>query len=381
MGRVKIKHPRPQELSTKTKLLEVFTNAVRVNRLITVRDGVVVLPTTDQDADNIFAEATLRKLRDHGFEPLLPPELKAQRTVICFRLDDLLAAYTGEEMLQEVERLHGWAKLAEVYKFPRSNTIKITFRSSDMAKKAMEDGLLMFGLTIPSYQMRMETYVPLIACNRCNEVEGHTTANCPKDATYKRCSECASMGHIFRECTATEKKCLNCGGQHSARAMRCPVRKEAVKKKEEEHRARLVTPTTTYAQATGSNFNPFSEPMDMRGFLCLLHAHLVNANQPGSFQQVFSESLRMNKLPDVQLPPNPPSQGIMMSVVSHAINTQTTLAASRPARPARPANEESDLESEAATRHSHSDDNEQSTPPGPAAATRRKARKNRARRH
>ena len=378
MGRVKIKHPRPQELSTKTKLLEVFTNAVRVNRLITVRDGVVVLPTTDQDADNIFAEATLRKLRDHGFEPLLPPELKAQRTVICFRLDDLLAAYTGEEMLQEVERLHGWAKIAEVYKFPRSNTIKITFRSSDMARKAMDDGLLMFGLTLPSYQMRMETYTPLIACNRCNEVESHTTANCPKDADFRRCSECSAMGHIFRECTATEKKCLNCGGQHSARAMRCPVRKEAVKKKEEEQRARTVTPATTYAQATSTSINPFSEPMDMRGFLCLLHAHLVNANQPGSFQQVFSESLRMNKLPDVQLPPNPPSQGIMMSLVTTAINAQSTLAASRPPRPSQ---EESDLESEAATRHSHSDDDhrhdDQTTPPGPAASTRRKARKNR----
>ena len=385
MGRIKIKHPRPQDLATRTRLLEVFTNTVGVTRLIPLRDGIVILTATDGDADAVFSDGILQQLRDRGYEPLLPPELKAQRTVLCFRLDELLTGFSADEMHQELERQHDWAKIAEVYKFSRSNTIKVTFKASEMAKKALNAGLLMFGLTIPPHQMQQETYTPLIACNRCNEVESHTTPNCTKDHAFKQCSECAAMGHTFRDCTATEKRCLNCGGPHSARAMRCPVRKEAIKKKQEEERSRTVTPATTYAQASKMSF---SEPLDMRGFLCLLHAHLVNANQPGSFQTVFSESLRMNKLPDVQLPPNPPSQGIMMSLVTTAINTQSTLAASRPPPPAQ---EESESETETATRQSNSDDDapgpaprhttQQATSPRTAPTTRRNPRKHRPRKH
>lgn len=45
---------------------------------------------SDKDNDGIFHEEKLEMLRNEGYSPLLPPELKAQTTVICSRLDELV---------------------------------------------------------------------------------------------------------------------------------------------------------------------------------------------------------------------------------------------------------------------------------------------------
>lgn len=324
MARVKIKHSHPRELPSRTKLLGLLADVrISVTRLIPVRDGTVVLTASDKDADNIFSEPLHSNLRDNGYEPLLPPELKALRTILCFRLDDLLIERSKEEMVLEMERQQSWAKVAEVYKFERGNTIKVTFKSAEMARKAKDTGLLLFSLTIPSHQIKMETYTPILACNKCNAIENHSTANCTKPEGFKQCSECAEEGHIYRDCTATTKKCLNCGGPHSARAMRCPIRRAAVKEKEATKRTSTTVPTTTYAAASRP-----AEGNEMKGFVCLLHAHITNAAEPGTFQQVLSESLKLNNLPDVKLPPNPPSAAILTALTATA--TSSTRAAEPP---------------------------------------------------
>ena len=127
-----------------------------------------------------------------------------------------------------------------VFKFPRSPTIKITFDEVEMAKKALVEGLHLFQIHIPGHQMRQEVFIPLLTCNRCNAVEDHATKSCPKPSGYVLCSECGNEDHSFRTCTATSKKCLHCGGEHSTRAMRCPMRKEALKNKEEAARQARV---------------------------------------------------------------------------------------------------------------------------------------------
>ena len=48
----------------------------------------------------------------------------------------------------------------------------------------------------------------------------------------------------------------------------------------------------------------------LTGLMCLFHAHLANASSPGCFQKTLSDSLAENGLPDVKLPPPPPSQGL-----------------------------------------------------------------------
>ena len=98
MGRVKIFHTSPREIATRRKLLGILAPKIKVTRLIPVHEAVVVLTATDLDADAIFQDGMLRRLEVEGFKPLLPQELRSQRSVICTRLDDLVYDNTAEDM-------------------------------------------------------------------------------------------------------------------------------------------------------------------------------------------------------------------------------------------------------------------------------------------
>ena len=313
MGRIRIKHPRPKELGTRSQLLQLLAQTVKVTRLIPTNDAVIVLTASDNDTDAVFQEDLLKTLSSKGFSAILPPELKAQRTVICLRLDDLVYQYDAPEIKNEAERVQTWARIQEVYKFPKSNTVKFTFQSSEMARKAREEGLRLFSISISPHQIKEEKYIELLSCNKCYAIESHSTKQCPCPQDYIICSECTSREHTFRECTATEKSCLHCGQAHSCKVMRCPARKKAMQEKEERLRQVKNNPPTTYAQATATP-SPDTSGLNLTGLVCVLHAHMVNCADPGSFQTTLSESLALNGLPDVKLPPNPPSQAIIKAI-------------------------------------------------------------------
>ncbi|MPC45784.1 hypothetical protein E2C01_039489 [Portunus trituberculatus] len=226
-------------------------------------------------------------------------------------LDELVYGHSAEEIAAEVGAQHKWAKAECVFKFPRSFTAKITFTDAQMARNALLEGLNLFQIHVPGHQMRQEVFIPLVTCNRYNVVEKHPTSSCPHPAGYMRCSECSSEEHSYRNCTTFTKKCLNCGGDHSATAMWCPVRKEALKKKEEATRQARVRPNVSFAQAT-QQASPTADPVvtdpskALARLMCLIHARIINASHPGSFQKTLSMSLAENGLPDVKLPtPSP----------------------------------------------------------------------------
>ncbi|KAK8394291.1 hypothetical protein O3P69_006472 [Scylla paramamosain] len=148
------------ELGTRSRLLQLLAPTVRVTRLIPTADAVIVLTATDKDTDAVFQDDVLQKLSQDNYTAILPPELKAKRTVICSRLDDLVYQHHAEELREEVE-------IQEVFKFPRSNTVKFTFRSSEMARRAREEDLLLFSISLPPHQIKEETYTPLLTCNTC----------------------------------------------------------------------------------------------------------------------------------------------------------------------------------------------------------------------
>lgn len=327
MGRVKIKHPRPKEIATRRKLLEIFSPNIRAHKLIPTHDAIIALTDTDKDVDYIFQPDKLDELGNEHFIPIMPPELKSKRTVVCMRLDAIVYDNEPEEIKHEVEQGQSWAKVKEVYKFPRSNTIKITFLTSEMASKACRTGLLMFHMAITTSQMKEETYTPLITCNKCYAVESHETKQCPTPQDYIVCSECGSNEHIYKDCNNAGKSCINCGQAHSARAMKCPVRKQALREKEDKIRKEKEQKSnSTYASATQSQGHSTTTSPDsvMIGCVCLLNAHMVNAARPGTFQQTLSESLSLNGLPMVILPSNPPSAEIMRAILNMPTTHQSS---------------------------------------------------------
>ena len=218
-----------------------------------------------------------------------------------------------------MEKEQSWANVQEVYKFRNSNTIKITFLDSDMAEKATEFGLLMFRMSIPPFQIHQEEYFELLTCYRCYAVEDHATKLCPKTSTYQVCSNCAEKGHQHWECKSKDRKCLNCHEGHHATAMRCHIRKQALKVKQENLKHRKSQGSaTSYAQAAHSSAVPDVMGVQMTGLMCLFHAHIANFAEPGSFQKSLSENLAKNGPPEVKLTSVPNASAIFTALAACA---------------------------------------------------------------
>lgn len=326
MARIKIKHPRSRDKATLQRLLGILSsNHVYATQLIPLDDSIIVITSDNNETDKIFNPPCKEQLEKSNFTPILPPEFKANRTVILTRVDDII--YTNEEkdISEELQRHNNWIgdSITEIFKFPKSNTLKITFDHTEKAKKSTTNGLLMYHMRIPPQQVHQDEYIHIKTCMKCYKIEEHNTNQCPKDLNYQICSECGEEGHQWRDCKSTHKKCINCEGQHRTLAMKCPLRKKATLEKRNSNR----TAENTYSNVTKTSvIHPpqvqVDKDMPAKIMSCLLHAHLVNVGKPGSFEKVLNQTLTMNNLPSIKIPENPPSTAILNLTMAN-VNTNT----------------------------------------------------------
>ena len=122
-------------------------------------------------------------------------------------------------------------EIENIFKFPNSNTIKISFKQTSVAKKATDIGFNAFNLSIPAHDIRLETFTPIKTCMRCYALEKHSTRDCPLNRDHKICSECGELGNIWNQCKTNIKKCINCEGPHRTLAMKCPMKKKMITEK------------------------------------------------------------------------------------------------------------------------------------------------------
>ena len=130
-----------------------------------------------------------------------------------------------------------------------------------------------------------------------------------------------------RECTATEPKCINCGGQHRTLAAACRIRKEIIKNKSKEYRERsksrkrqqesyatAVRTGATYATSSATSAatqNPDITPLTAEEtkliittiMSAVVYAQYMEALEPGSYQKNIDEMYKLNGLPPVRFPP------------------------------------------------------------------------------
>ncbi len=200
MTKVKIKHPNPASAETKSALLRILgRHDVYVNRAIPVRDGLLAILTEARDSDNLFKQTTLADLSNEHFIPVLPPEIKASRTVLLFGVDSHILQHSPQEIKDELQRINDFTNnnIDAVIKFPNNiPMLKVTFLETPPALKCLETGLKLFNIRIPNYKIKQEEYVPIKTCMRCYAVEDHNTGECPKETEYKICSECGTVGHV-----------------------------------------------------------------------------------------------------------------------------------------------------------------------------------------
>ncbi len=318
MARVKIKTSDTSQ-DRRILLLRILSeNIIYATRIINIQDGFVVLTRNDDEIDKIFQDKIVQDLKKNDFQPVLPPELKAKRTAIIFNTDDFIYNHTEKEMEDELLANNAWMNegIDNIFKIPRTKIMKITFKEAAAAKKATEKGILCFHMSISPYTIKIEDYIPLLTCLKCYAIEDHTTPNCPKSKTFKICSECSSPDHTWRECsTNTQKKCINCEGEHRTLANKCPLRKKAIEEKRQQKKnnnSNVAATNNNSAQINNAiTFPTLEKETATKMIACMMRAHLINAANPGTYNSEFNRALKLNNLPPVILPDNPPSLKIL----------------------------------------------------------------------
>ena len=323
MPRVKIKHPDPSGQNKLLLLRTLSEQLIYATKIIQTADAFIVLTRTDDDADKIFSTTTSELLKQTKFQPVLPPEIRAKRTIILFNTDEHIYNQTEKDLEEELVNENSFLNegIDNIFKIPKTRIIKITLNSSVAAKKATENGLLAFHMSIPHFNLKIEDYIPILTCLRCYAIDEHLTNKCPKEKDYLVCSECASEHHVWKNCTSPIKKCINCGGDHRTLANKCPVRKRV---KEEKRKEKQAAKTRTYSQATQqpnpathqSTINPTSwsfadKDTNIKIASCMMHAHFLNSLNPGCFNEELNKLYKANNLPSIIIPEDPPSKEIL----------------------------------------------------------------------
>ena len=204
MARVRIKHLDPSP-TTKLKLLKTLSeNQIYATKIITTPDSFVVLTRTDDEIDKIFKLQCSTALKEAGFEPIIPPELRAKRTIIIFNVDEFILSNTEQEIKEELIRENGWINggIESIFKIPKARILKICLQETTTAKNATEKGMLAFHMSIPAHNIKVDEFIPVLTCMRCYKLEEHTTNNCQMPKDYTVCSECGSSEHTWKNCKA-----------------------------------------------------------------------------------------------------------------------------------------------------------------------------------
>ena len=130
----------------------------------------------------VFSKTILDTLTNNDFTAILPPELRVKKSVIASRINDLIYEKDEETIKRELIKCNTWIgeDLDTIFKFPNSSTIKITFKQAQLAEKCTQTGFLAFSLSVPSYHIKQETFIPIKCCMKCYQLENHTTKECNK---------------------------------------------------------------------------------------------------------------------------------------------------------------------------------------------------------
>ena len=336
MAKVKIKHTS-KTTAAKQKLLQILSSQdVYAIDIKEAHDGFIIITSTIEEADVINSPSCTTALTAENFSPVLPPELKAKRTVLLFKVDSHIYDNNEENIKEEVYNHNNFAneEIETIFKFPRANIIKIQFKQAITATKTCEQGLKLFKMKIPHYNIKKEEYTPINVCYKCYKLEDHHTNQCPQEANYKVCSECSSTEHTWTNCNNTFKKCLNCNGDHRTLAFKCPSRKTLV---EEKKKAKPQSYSAAVTSTTNTNYFPqlmnpnlFQTTEDPRTLFqkimsCFVNAHINNAITPGSFETTLNQSLKKNGIAEFKAPNCPDSSQLFSNtqVTNETVTTAT----------------------------------------------------------
>jgi len=321
MARIRIRDKNPTSSGRRAKIWQCFGQAkVTVYKVEDVKNAFYAV-ANEETIEKLMSTDCKAIFQTQQFEIQDPPEYNAMRTVTIRNIDRQIIDYEESEIKETIERENGWAKVEEVIKLPNAPTIiKVRFETTQMAKKALESGMLLLHQSIPSRFIEKEIFINLVPCYRCYKYD-HMIKDCKEPETYRACSECSAKDHTYKNCNNITKKCLNCNGDHRTLAAKCQTRKNIIKERTKQERQALRSQTTatssftqaSYARAvtearTATTVNPEaiikSLPPNAAASImsAIIFAYIQEAKEPGSFQKTVDEMYDLNNIPRVRFP-------------------------------------------------------------------------------
>ena len=76
----------------------MYNEGIKFSRIIPTGDTYVVVCLSEEEVDKLIAYSTIEKLKNKQFEVIVPPHLKARKTVIIKQVDRDLTEMTTEEI-------------------------------------------------------------------------------------------------------------------------------------------------------------------------------------------------------------------------------------------------------------------------------------------
>jgi len=280
-------------------------------KLHPTKDGFYGVSEKPEYIDRLTSSKAIDTFKKINIEPVIPPELRAQRSVFVRRLDSYVGEHSAEDLKKELERNQEWLK-CEVIKIKHyTHLIKIICKDTEMATKVINSGLSCFHTRIAADQCEREEYTHVLVCYKCYKMNSHPTHQCTETRTL--CSECGEEGHFFRDCKNTIKKCLNCDGNHRTLAAACPYKKRITEKKKEEDAAKKrQQETATYseiAKQAVKEVGPqpktkinLKNDAHMKMVALILEAHIASLGGAGKFNHLLQDSLKLNFNIDAKFP-------------------------------------------------------------------------------
>lgn len=335
--RVKLRLSDRGKATTRQQIMDVAFTKLQVpfTRLFDMKDGYKAVCRNSEDADVLLSREGVSEMEKIGVQVIMPPEIKAQRTVFIRQLDYEFGKHSAVEMKENIENYNDWIKIDEIIKIKDyTHVVKIRFADTAITDRVLTNGFLAFNMSVIADQITREKFINLLTCFNCYEYETHTTNNCPHK-NVQICSECAQTGHTFRECKEDTKACINCKKEnnpnyntHRTLAMACPLKKKQIKDKEDEEvKIKEDNKNTTYANIARRAVAEAKQPQtatkivlgdtkDYKVLVSILYAHVMNLACPGSFDTEMNKMLKLNGLEEMKFPDNPPSAQLLKATTS-----------------------------------------------------------------
>ena len=201
MVKIRVKITARDGASKKANLISYICEAdALLNKIIESRDAFFLL-TDHRNMDRLLKDEVRSKFVEEGLEVQYPPEYEAARTVMLRNFDNLISSMSSDEIVGLIDPS---LRVRKLIKIPNSShLLKLIFESTDMADRAVREGLNLRFQRFEKGSIEKEMFVPVVPCYKCYSCT-HQKRNCPKLQEYKICSICATEGHYYTECPNKE---------------------------------------------------------------------------------------------------------------------------------------------------------------------------------